>query len=275
MPRRMKHRDHEIDDAFPRIHELNAPEETVETEAESPLAPFQHAGWITGIDAVLKSGKEGTVYRCHAAPGHGQPFFAAKVYRGLAHRTFRNDAIYREGRGLGYGQHSAREQRAFANRSRFGREVGQAAWVADEYATLTTLHAAGARVPQPFMRAGNAILMTYFGDANAAAPLLHATTLDSTDAPALFCGVLDEIALWLRYRRIHGDLSAYNMLYWEGQITVIDFPQAVDPISNTNAATLLTRDIANVCRAFRPYGIKADAEVITDRLWSRFHRAEL
>ena len=91
---------------------------------------------ITGPDAVLTSGKEGTVYRCHAAPGHDRAFFAVKVYRSLAHRTFRNDAVYREGRGIGYGKHEAREQRAFANRSRFGRIVGQAAWVSDEYATL-------------------------------------------------------------------------------------------------------------------------------------------
>lgn len=275
MSRRMQYRNDETDDTSTSHRAVNETNETSGADEESPLAAFQHTGWITGVDTTLKSGKEGTVYRCHATPGHDRPFFAVKVYRGLAHRTFRNDAIYREGRGLGYGQHAAREQRAFANRSRFGREVGQAAWIADEYATLATLHTAGARVPQPFMRTGNAILMEYFGDADAAAPLLHATTLDPAHAPALFRGVLDEIALWLRHRRIHGDLSAYNMLYWEGRLTVIDFPQAVDPLSNPNAATLLMRDVANVCRAFRPYGITADAEVIANHLWSRFRRAEL
>lgn len=250
----------------------NTTTENVET---SPLAPFIHAGWITGADRVLMSGKEGTVYRCHAAPGKAPAFYAAKVYRGLAHRTFRNDSTYREGRGLGYGQHAKREQRAFANRSRFGREVGQAAWVADEYATLVTLHAAGARVPHPHMRAGNAILMEYFGDADVPAPLLHHVTLDPAKAPALFRALLDEIALWLRHRRIHADLSAYNILYWQGRITVIDFPQAVDPVTNPNAAALLARDVANVCRAFHPYGITADANTLAARLWSRFRHAEL
>ncbi len=238
----------------------------------SPLTPFIHAGWITAADAVLTSGKEGTVYRCHAAPEKNRAFYAAKVYRDRTHRTFRNDTVYREGRGLGYGQHAAREQRAFANRSRFGREIGQTAWIADEYATLVTLHAAGARVPQPFMRAGNAILMEYFGDADTPAPLLHHAALDPADAPALFRGVLDGIALWLRHRRVHADLSAYNMLYWEGEITVIDFPQAVDPVTNPNAATLLARDVANVCRAFRPYGITADPDLLTHRLWAQYLR---
>ena len=241
----------------------------------SPLAPFAHANWITELDAVLTSGKEGTVYRCHAAPGKERAFYGVKVYRSLAHRTFRNDAVYREGRGLGYGQHAQREQRAFANRSRFGRAVGQAAWVADEYATLLTLQAAGARVPRPYMRAGNAILMEYIGNGDAAAPLLHHVALERAEALALFRTVLDEIALWLRHRRIHADLSAYNILYWQGEITVIDFPQAVDPVTNPNAAALLARDVSNVCRAFRPYGVMADAEVITTRLWSRFQRAAL
>lgn len=244
-------------------------------DEESPLAPFAHAAWIIGPDAVLTSGKEGTVYRCHAAAGKGRPFYAAKVYRSLVHRTFRNDAVYRAGRGLGYGKHEQREQRAFANRSRFGREIGHAAWVADEYTTLVTLHAAGARVPQPFMRAGNAILMEYVGDADAPAPLVQHAALDPAEAPRLFRAVLDEIALWLRHRRVHADLSAYNMLYWEGEITVIDFPQAVDPVTNPNAAALLARDVANVCRAFRPYGITADADMLAARLWSRFRHAAL
>ena len=31
-------------------------------------------------------------------------------------------------------------------------------------------------------------------------------------------------------RIVHGDLSAYNMLWWEGRLVIIDFPQAVDPL---------------------------------------------
>jgi len=104
--------------------------------------------------------------------------------------------------------------------------------------------------------------------------LQHAA-LDPAEAQRLFRTVLDEIALWLRHRRIHADLSAYNMLYWEGQITIIDFPQAVDPVTNPNAAALLARDVANVCRAFRPYVVTADAAALTARLWSRFRHATL
>lgn len=246
-----------------------------ETDEESPLAPFIHSGWITGVDAVLKSGKEGTTYRCYAAPRKGCAFFAAKVYRSREHRTFRNDATYRDGRGLGYGQHASRERRAFANKTRFGREVQQSAWVTDEYETMTMLHAAGATVPQPFMLAGNAILMEYFGDSEEAAPLLHDAQLAPGEAEPLFRAVLREVELFLRCRRIHADLSPYNILYWQGRVVVIDFPQAIDPETNANARSLLARDMENVCRYFRPYGIEADAEVIAARLWGRYRRAEL
>lgn len=246
-----------------------------ETDEESPLAPFIHAGWITGVDIMLKSGKEGTTYRCHAAPEKGRAFFAVKVYRSRERRTFRNDATYRDGRGLGYGQHGSREQRAFASKTRFGRAVQQGAWVTDEYQTLVTLHAAGAAVPQPFMLAGNAILMEYLGDGAEPAPLLHDVRLAPEEAVPLFRAVLREVETCLRCRRIHADLSAYNILYWAGQIVVIDFPQAVDPDTNANAHTLLVRDLENVCRYFRQYGIEADGASIAGHLWNRYRRAQL
>ena len=37
------------------------------------------------------------------------------------------------------------------------------------------------------------------------------------------------ISILLFCDSIHGDLSAFNILYWNGAITIIDFPQAVDP----------------------------------------------
>ena len=61
--------------------------------------------------------------------------------------------------------------------------------------------------------------------------------LRQVDAPAI------EHELSLAHDRIHGDLSAYNVLYWRGAVTLIDFAQAVDPRHNDELYTLLERDI--------------------------------
>ena len=44
--------------------------------------------------------------------------------------------------------------------------------------------------------------------------------------------ILRNIALFLGCDCIHGDLSAYNILYQPGTVTIIDFAQAVDPRYN-------------------------------------------
>ena len=49
---------------------------------------------------------------------------------------------------------------------------------------------------------------------------------------------------------IHGDLSAFNILYWEGKVTLIDFPQVTLSESNHNAYRIFQRDVRRVCEYF-------------------------
>ncbi len=50
---------------------------------------------------------------------------------------------------------------------------------------------------------------------------------------------------------VHGDLSAYNILYWQGDIRIIDFPQAVNPYKNPNAYRIFERDVERICQYLR------------------------
>ena len=52
----------------------------------------------------------------------------------------------------------------------------------------------------------------------------------------------------------HGDLSAYNLLWWQGEVWFIDFPQAVDIAANLQGLDFLHRDVVNVCTWFRASG---------------------
>ena len=69
---------------------------------------------------------------------------------------------------------------------------------------------------------------------------------------------------------IHGDLSAYNILYWQGSITLIDFPQVVNGRTNPRAHFILKRDIERVCEYFARQGVQCQPRVIMNDLWSRF-----
>jgi RIO kinase 1 len=254
------------------IDDLLAADELEDEGLEpDPLDPFLAEGLITEVIGELKSGKEGTAYCCRAHPSTGYEFLAAKIFRPRDHRTFRNDAVYREGVVILNGH----DRRAARKKTDWGREFQFGSWMAHEYETLAALHDAGADVPGPLRLAGTAMLMEYVGDAAGAAPLLQAVTLEQEEVRPLFDRILGNIELFLRLNVVHGDLSAYNILYHRGAVTIIDFPQAVDPRSNGNALDLLTRDLHNVARYFGRYGVRCDPDRMARHLWGRFLRAEL
>jgi RIO kinase 1 len=229
-------------------------------------------GWITGVLYELKSGKEATAYCCAGGPTSGRDLVAAKLYRPLETRGFRNDSVYQAGRTDAW---SRREKKAFEGKTRAGLQMRFSTWVEHEYRTLALLHAAGTSVPEPVTKTTDVILMEFIGDGDGPAPPLHSVRLDPEAACSHFESLLADIATWLRCHRVHGDLSAYNILYWNDELVTIDFPQAVDPQSNPSAAALLERDIANICKHFQKYGIHADPASIAGDLWMRYRFGEL
>ncbi|MBA3823694.1 MAG: hypothetical protein H0X24_07300 [Ktedonobacterales bacterium] len=243
---------------------------------KSSLRDFFTQQYITDVLAQVKGGKEASVYRCAAAPHMGVEWLAAKVYRPRMFRNLRNDAMYREGRAILTSAGSAakktdhRLMRAIGKKTEFGMQASHTSWLMYEFVTLQTLFAAGANVPQPIAAGENAILMGYRGDGSRAAPTLSEITLDDDEAPRLFDEVLRNIALLLGIGYIHGDLSAYNILYWEGEVTLIDFPQVTAAAENPNAAFILRRDITRVCDYFAHYGVRRDPAQLTAELWREY-----
>lgn len=196
---------------------------------------------------------------------------AAKLYRSRNHRSFRHDAVYQAGRVI----LDKRLSRAFTNRSKKGQEVQQTLWIDHEWRTLQRLHAVGADVPRPIARTDNAILMSYYGDPRTRRRACRTSRCRPTRRAPMFERLMRNVELWLANDTIHGDLSSYNVLYWQGQAIAIDFPQAVDPRFNPNAQALLRRDVANLCRYFGRFGVRADPVRIVEYLWGRFLRADL
>lgn len=226
------------------------------------------------IEEVLyevKSGKEATVYCCRAHPRTELELVAVKVYRDRRHRTFDNDAAYRDGEFIP----TRRARLALRKKTDFGREVQRHSWLHREWTTMRALHAAGAVVPRPVGFSGEALVLEFIGDESGPAPRLKESRLDPADAPRLLAFMLDEVRRWLAVNIVHGDLSAYNILHWQGRLVTIDFPQACDPRFNANAASFLQRDVQALARFFRGYGAELDAEGHAAALWEEFLHARL
>jgi len=244
----------------------------------SSLRTFYDEHLITDVLAQVKGGKEASVYRCAAEPSTGAAMLAAKVYRPRQFRNLRNDKVYREGRailtadGRPVKKTDHRIMRAVGKKTAFGAQVQHTSWIMYEYTTMERLHQAGAAVPSVVAPAENAILMGYCGDERRAAPTLNEIGLVRKEAGALFQEVLRNIELMLQHNLIHGDLSAYNILYWEGRVVIIDFPQVTDLRTNGQADLILHRDIRRVCEYFAKQGVPCDPNAIMTQLWDQYGR---
>jgi len=241
------------------------------------LGDFYEHKWIKDVLRRLKGGKEASVYLCRGSEATESALVAAKVYRPRSLRSLKNDGVYRIGRTDldedGNALVKEADVNAIRKRSNYGEELRHTSWIAYEFNTLEMLREAGADVPKPYAMEKNAILMEYIGDDETAAPTLNAVTLDRDEARGLFDRVIFNLNLLLTRNRIHGDLSAYNILYWDGDITLIDFPQVVHLEMNPAAWTIFQRDVTRVCQYFASQGVKTNARKLAADLWtSHGHR---
>lgn len=133
-----------------------------------------------------------------------------------------------------------------------------------EYDILQTCFKAGVRVPTPISRVANYLTMRFIGDADTPAPQLREVELENPEA--VLNEILDQyLIMYSTAHYAHGDLSAYNILWWNDYPWIIDVPQteSVNKWSDMNKIELiLRRDIYNVLSYFEEYGIERDPEHI-------------
>jgi len=237
------------------------------------LKPFYDMGLLADVLGRVKGGKEANVYRCEASDMAGGGLLAAKVYRPQMFRTMKNDYMYREGRQILASNGSAlktsdnREMRAIGKKTDFGLAVMHTSWLMHEFKTLKSLYDAGASVPKPVASAPNGILMSFCGDARLSAPTLGEIRLDEDEAQPAYEEVVRNLRLLLEMGIIHGDLSPYNLLYWDEKVTLIDFPQVISVSGNPNARELFLRDVTRIADYFEECGVDTDSQRLFDLLW--------
>jgi RIO kinase 1 len=230
----------------------------------------------------LKTGKEAEVFLVERTGRDGRScILAHKRYRPRRVSTkgelaalgferanaFVNDQSYRNGRRFA----NSRDERAARTMTRYGRELLSRSWPGHELAVMTRLWQAGVNVPYPVSQTTDGLLMQYVGDRSGAAPRLAQAQLDREGAALAAAQLIRDLHRMVGAGLVHGDLSPYNLLWWQGQLWMIDLPQAVDIALNLNALDLLLRDLCNVALWFRRRGVAFDADdIFADLLSSAY-----
>jgi len=236
------------------------------------LGSFYEHQWISDVLRKVKGGKEASVYQCRPGVSVDARMLAVKVYRPRVLRNLKNDHQYRVGRADldedGNVLWKEADINAIEKRTSYGEDVRHRSWIAYEFKTMETLLTAGADVPKPFAMENNAILMEFIGEGLTPAPTLNSVNLDVDEAASLFERTIRNIDIMLANECIHGDLSAYNILYWDGDIKIIDFPQIVIPKANPASWKIFQRDVVRVCQYFSSQGVKCDPSKLALELWT-------
>jgi RIO kinase 1 len=241
--------------------------------------PRPAPGWLpTGhVDdetvGLLKTGKEAEVFvverrslddgrRCLLAHKRYRPMTMSKgdlEAAGFARsRTFVNDSVYHEGRRF----RRSRDQRAVEQMTDRGKRLLNERWIGHEHDILRTLWDAEVSVPYPVDLTHDGVLMELIGDSTQVAPRLANARLTAPELASAFDQLVESLDRMTAVGIVHADLSAFNLLWWERRVVVIDVPQATELWHNPNGFNLLHRDVERVCEWFQRKGHPCDSEEV-------------
>ncbi|MDR0778400.1 MAG: serine protein kinase RIO, partial [Methanomassiliicoccaceae archaeon] len=217
-------------------------DEVFDKQTLMTLYDMMTSGIIDSVRFPISTGKEGNVF--YAEDENGDPL-ALKIFR-TSTSTFKHFSKYIEGDPRFRGLSGNRRKMIYA-------------WANKEYRNLQRYYEAEIPVPEPVAFSKNCLVMEYIGDETGPAPQLKDVVLEDAD------DTYDEVISfiidgWQDAHLVHGDMSEYNILMWDGQPILIDCGQAMTA-DHFNSKELLRRDIENVNRFFKNRGadiIKAD-----------------
>ena len=198
---------------------------------------------IDEIHGVLKAGKEARIYWGKDPEGAE---LAIKIY-------YTSTAEFRKGM-MQYIQGDPRFKRV----RKTPRGIVYT-WTQKEFKNLQLAEKAGVNAPRPIAFNRNILVMTFIGEDGVPAPLLR--EVDPADPKEFYLKLLDETRLlYTKAGLVHGDLSEYNVMVWEGVPVIFDVSQTL-LISHPLSEALIQRDIANVNSYFSRLGVDVfDAE---------------
>jgi RIO kinase 1 len=199
---------------------------------------FLNRGVLYEVHGVVNAGKEARVYWGKNKEGKD---LAVKIYL-TASAEFRKGMLkYIEGDYRFKGVKRDTRSLIFT-------------WAQKEFRNLEQASRVKVRVPKPIAVKNNVLVMEFIGKDGVQAPSLKEQQPDNPDK------VYETLVTYVTrlYRKaelVHGDLSEYNIMMWNGRPVLFDMAQAV-PTSHPMAGFLLHRDLNNLNKFFSRLDVK-------------------
>ncbi len=215
--------------------------EVFDRTTKETLAYLHRRGKIEELYGVISTGKEANVFAGVDAEGNR---IAVKIYRTYTTEFRRIWEYLAADPRIGYLPKDMRKL-VFV-------------WTRREFKNLQRAIKYAVRVPEPVIFRNNVLVMEFIGDEMPAPRLKDVEReLEKKDFEELYSYLIGVIErLWKRGDMVHGDLSEYNVLLWDGPV-VIDWSQATVR-RNRMSVELLKRDLRNVTNYFARKGVEVE-----------------
>ncbi|KAH9606005.1 hypothetical protein KSS87_009490 [Heliosperma pusillum] len=215
-------------------------EQAIDPRTRMVLYRMLNRGVFSDINGCISTGKEANVY--HATKSDGQEL-AIKVYK-TSVLVFKDRDRYVQGDYRfrhGYCKHNPRKM--------------VKTWAEKEMRNLMRLKAAGLRCPKTILLKLHVLVMDFIGKAGWAAPRLKDAALSLDKLREGYVEIITAMrTMYQKCKLVHGDLSEYNILYYEGHLYIIDVSQAVD-LDHPHALDFLREDCLHVSDFFKKSGV--------------------
>ncbi|KAF0907947.1 hypothetical protein E2562_022333 [Oryza meyeriana var. granulata] len=215
-------------------------EQAIDPRTRMVLFKMLNRGVFNNINGCISTGKEANVY--HASKADGQEL-AIKVYK-TSVLVFKDRDRYVQGDYRfrhGYCKHNPRKM--------------VKTWAEKEMRNLLRVKAAGIRCPVPLLLRLHVLVMEFIGKGGWAAPRLKDAALSDDKLHISYFELITTMrTLYQKCKLVHGDLSEYNILYFEGHLYIIDVSQSVD-LDHPSALDFLKEDCLHVTDFFKKRGV--------------------
>ncbi|KAK7295046.1 hypothetical protein RJT34_17949 [Clitoria ternatea] len=215
-------------------------EQAIDPRTRMVLFKMLNRGVFHDMNGCISTGKEANVY--HGTKSDGQEL-AIKVYK-TSVLVFKDRDRYVQGDFRfrnGYCKHNPRKM--------------VKTWAEKEMRNLMRLKAAGLRCPTPYLLRLHVLVMEFIGKSGWAAPRLKDAALSLDKLREGYVEIIIVMrTMYQKCKLVHGDLSEYNILYFEGHLYIIDVSQAVDP-EHPHALDFLREDCVHISDFFKKHGV--------------------
>ncbi|CAK8542321.1 unnamed protein product [Lathyrus sativus] len=215
-------------------------EQAIDPRTRMVLFKMMNRGVFQDMNGCISTGKEANVY--HATKSNGDEL-AIKIYK-TSILAFKDRDRYVKG-----------DRRFIKGYCRSNPRKMVQTWAEKEMRNLFRLKAEGIRCPTPHLLRLHILIMEFIGKDGWAAPRLKDADLSLDKLREGYVEMIVAMrTLYQKCKLVHGDLSEYNILYYEGHLYIIDVSQSVD-LDHPLANDFLREDCTHVSDFFKKHGV--------------------